>query len=102
MHQDAVTFGATMRDKIIVLSVSGHAGVDLNGVKLDSTSEVAQALEKMRIDSPDATVSIEADGSAHYEAIGKAIYGSHRAGFVGDRLRIVIDGKLLPSGNIQE
>jgi biopolymer transport protein ExbD len=102
MHQDAVTFGATMRDKIIVLSVSGRAGVDLNGVKLDSTSEVAQALEKMRIDNLDATVSIEADGSAHYEAIGKAIYGSHRAGFVGDRLRIVIDGKLLPSGNIQE
>jgi biopolymer transport protein ExbD len=75
MHQDAVTFGATMRDKIIVLSVSGHAGVDLNGVKLDSTSEIAQALEKMRIDSPDATVSIEADGSAHYEAIGLVLWG---------------------------
>jgi biopolymer transport protein ExbD len=91
-----------MPDETIVLSVSDHAGVDLNGVKLGSTTEVAQALEKIRIDNPDATVSIEADGSAHYEAIGKAIYGTHRAGFVGDRLRIVIDGKLLPSGNIQD
>ena len=91
-----------MPDESIVLSVSDHACVDLNGVKLGSTNEVAQALEKLRIDNPDATVSIEADGSAHYEAIGKAIYGSHRAGFVGDRLRIVIDGKLLPSGNIKD
>jgi biopolymer transport protein ExbD len=102
MHSNAVTFGAAMSDEIIVLSVCDQAFVDLNGVKLGSTSEVAQALEKLRIDNPGATVSIEADGSAHYEAIGKAIYGSHRAGFLGDRLRIVIDGKLLPSGNIQD
>jgi len=49
----------------------------------------------MIADNPCATVSIEAGDSTHYEAIGKAIYGSHRVGFSGERLRILIDGKLL-------
>jgi biopolymer transport protein ExbD len=84
-----------MSNEIIVLSISDNACVDLHGVKLRSTNEVAQALEKIRGKSPGATISIEADDSIHYEAIGKAIYGSHRAGFSGDRLRIVIEGKLL-------
>ena len=69
--------------------------MDLDGVKLCSTSEVAEALGKMNADNPGAIVSIEADDSIHYEAIGKAIYGSHRAGFAGERLRILVDGKLL-------
>jgi hypothetical protein len=63
--------------------------VDLNGIKLGSTAEVAQALEKIRSDNPDVTISIESDSSKYYEAIGKAIYGSHRAGFSGERLRIL-------------
>ncbi|MES2128976.1 MAG: hypothetical protein V4463_17040 [Pseudomonadota bacterium] len=63
-------------------------------MKLISTNEVAEALNKIQTDRPDLIVSIEADNSRYYEAIGKAIYGSHRAGFSGERLRILIEGKL--------
>ena len=82
-------------DKIIVLQISDNDGVDLNGVKLRSTSEVAEALEKMCPENSGVTVSIEASESIYYESIGKAIYGSHRAGFSGERLRILVDGKPL-------
>ena len=82
-------------NKIIVLRISENDSVDLVGLKLRSTNEVAEALQKMSADNPGATVSIEAGDSTHYEAIGKAIYGSHRVGFSGERLRILIDGKLL-------
>ncbi|GJJ00150.1 hypothetical protein RugamoR64_06880 [Duganella rhizosphaerae] len=82
-------------NEIIVLRISDNVCVDLNGVKLRSTNEVAEALEKKNSENPDAVISIEADDSIHYEAIGKAIYGSHRAGFAGERLRILVNGKLL-------
>ena len=82
-------------NQITVLGISDNVHVDVDGVKLCSTNEVAEALEKVMAENPGATVSIEADDSIHYEAIGKAIYGSHRAGFSGNRLRIVVDGKVL-------
>ena len=82
-------------DKIVILKISDNGGVDLNGTKLRSTSEVAQALGKMSAEDPGVTVSIEASDSIYYESIGKAIYGSHRAGFSGERLRILVDGKPL-------
>jgi biopolymer transport protein ExbD len=80
-------------EQLCVLRISDNDGVDWNGVKLCSTSAVAEALEKMGATNPGITVSIEASGSMNYEAIGKAIYGSHRAGFSGERLRILVDGK---------
>jgi biopolymer transport protein ExbD len=81
-------------EELCVLRISGDESVDLNGVKLCSTTEVAEALEKMDAANPKLTVSIEANGSISYEAMGKAIYGSHRAAFSGERLRILVDGKL--------
>ncbi|WP_332848065.1 hypothetical protein [Massilia sp. S19_KUP03_FR1] len=83
-----------MNEKI-VLRISDSVCVDLDGIKLQSTNDVAEALEKISAKHPTATVSIEADDSNHYEAIGKAIYGSHRAGFSGERLRILVDGQIL-------
>lgn len=80
---------------MLVLRISDNDYVDLNGVKLNSTSEVAEALEKISAGNPGVTVSIEASDSIHYKAIGKAIYGSHRAGIMGERLRILVDGKPL-------
>jgi hypothetical protein len=82
-------------DKIIVLRISDNNGVDLNGFKLHSTTEVAEALEKISAENPVMAVSVEATDSKWYESIGKAIYGSHRAGFSGERLRILVDGKPL-------
>lgn len=81
--------------EIIVLQISDNEAVYLNGVKLRSTSDVAEALEKMCPEKSGVTVSIEASDSIYYESIGKAIYGSHRAGFSGERLRILVDGKPL-------
>lgn len=81
--------------KIIVLQISDNDGVDWNGVKLRSTSDVAGALEKMCPEKSGVIVSIEASDSIYYESIGKAIYGSHLAGFSGERLRILINGKPL-------
>jgi biopolymer transport protein ExbD len=86
-------FGATIMDEMLVLRISGNDCVNLNGVALRSTREVAEALEKMSSTNPGLTVSIEASDSIYYEAIGKAIYASHRAGFSGERLRILVDGK---------
>jgi hypothetical protein len=68
-----MTPGARMSNETIVLSISDNVCVDLHGVKLRSTNEVAQALEKIRSESPGATMLIEADNSLYYEAIGKAI-----------------------------
>ena len=82
-------------DKIIVLRISDNDGVDLNGVRLHSTTEVAEALEKISAESPDMNVAVDATDSKWYEAIGNAIYGSQRAGFSGERFRILIDGKPL-------
>jgi biopolymer transport protein ExbD len=78
---------------MIVLRISGDDGVELNGVKLRSTNEVAEALEKIRSENSNVTVSVEASDPIYYESIGKAIYGSHRAGFSGERFRLLIDGK---------
>lgn len=94
MHR-SLNFGATILDKIIVLRISDNDSVDLNGVKLYSTTEVAEALEKMSTENSSVTISIEASDSKYYESIGKAIYGSGRAGFSGERLRILVDGKPL-------
>lgn len=80
-------------DQLIVLRISDNDGVDLNGVKLHSTTEVADALEKISSKNPDVAVSVDATDSKWYESIGKAIYGSHRAGFSGERFRVLIDGK---------
>ena len=82
-------------EKLVVLRISDNDGVDLNGFKLRSTNEVAEALEKIGAANLDMTVSIEATDSIWYESIGKAIYGSHRAGFSGERFRVLIDGKPL-------
>ena len=84
-------------EDLCVLRISGSENVDLNGVELRSTTDVAEALEKKGAANPELTVSIEASDSVSYDAIGKAIYGSHRAGFSGERLRILVDGKLLES-----
>ena len=82
-------------NEITVLRISDNVYVDLNGVKLSSTEEVAKALQQVVADNPHANLSIEADDSSQYEAIGKAIYGGLRAGFSGERVRILIDGKLV-------
>ncbi|MYM41432.1 ExbD/TolR family protein [Duganella qianjiadongensis] len=84
-------------DKMIILRISDNDGVELNGVTLRSTDEVAEALAKIRAENSDATVSIEASDSIYYQSIGKAIYGSHRAGFSGEQFRILVDGKPLES-----
>ena len=80
---------------IIVLRISDNDGVELNRVKLRSTNEVAEALEKIRAENSNVIVSIEASDSIYFESIGNAIYGSHRAGFVGERCRVLVDGKPL-------
>lgn len=80
-------------DKIVVLKISDNDGVDLNGVRLRTVTEVADALEKINAESPNTTVFVEASNASYYESIGKAIYGSHRAGFSGDRFRMFVDGK---------
>jgi len=82
-------------DKLIVLRISDNDCVELNGVKLHSTTEVAEALVNIAAGNPAMAVSVEATESKWYESIGKAIYGSHRAGFSGERFRILIDGKPL-------
>lgn len=80
---------------MVVLRIFDNDSVELNGVKLRSISEVAEVLEKISVESSAVTVSIDASDSIYYESIGKAIYGSHRAEFSGERLRILVDGKLL-------
>jgi len=80
---------------MLILRISDNDCVDLNGARLCSTSEISGALEKMSVGNPGLTVSIEATDSIYYEAIGKAIYGSQRAGFSGGRLRILIEDKPL-------
>ncbi|WP_070269582.1 biopolymer transporter ExbD [Duganella sp. HH101] len=82
-------------NEIIVLRISDDNNVLLDGMTLNSTNEVAEVLEKLRAKNPDATISIEADDPVHYEAIGKAIYGTQRAGFNVEHLRILVGGKLL-------
>lgn len=82
-------------DKMVVLRISDDDGVDLNGVKLHSTTEVAEALEKICTQNPGMTAAIDTTDSKCYESIGKAIYGSHRAGFSGERFRVLIDDKPL-------
>ena len=81
----------------IVLRIADSDGVELNGVKLHSASEVAQALENISSENPGMVVSVEASDAKWFESIGKAIYGSHRAGFSGERFRLLIDGESLQS-----
>lgn len=85
--------GSIDLDKIVVLRISDNDGVDVHGVKLRSTTEVAEALQKLCTAESDICVSVEASDSKWYESIGMAIYGSHRAGFSGKRFRILVDGK---------
>ena len=79
-------------DETLVLRISDNDCVDFNGAKLHSVNEIAKALKKVIAENPEIIVSIESTGSGHYESIGKAIYGSHRAGVVSERLHILNDG----------
>lgn len=76
-----------------MLRVAGNDGVDLNGARLHTQAEVAKALEKICAGNSNVTVSVEVTDSKAYESIGAAIYGSHRAGFSGDKFLLIIDGK---------
>lgn len=67
--------------EVVVLKISDALDVYLNEQKLGTAGEVAHALEALRSIHPDLIISIEADASGGYEAIGKAIYGSQRVGF---------------------
>lgn len=80
-------------DELLVLRISDNTCVDLNGEKLYSVTEVANSIKKVLAESPDVTISIESSGPRHYESIGKAIYGSVRAGVARKRIRILNDGK---------
>jgi len=80
---------------MIVLRISDNDGVDMNGVRLHSTTAVAEALEKISAERPDMIAAVDATDAEWYESIGKAVYGSHAAGFSGGRFRILIDGKPL-------
>lgn len=82
-------------NKIIVLRICDNESVLLDGMSLRSTTEVSDVLEKLIAENPDAIISIEADDSTHYEAIGKAIYGTQRAGFSAERLRVLVGGEIL-------
>ncbi len=79
----------------IVLKISDNAQVHLGDIVFSSTHELAEALTAIRRDRPDAAVSIEAATHGLYEAVGMAVFGSGRAGFSGECLRVVIDGKLV-------
>lgn len=82
-------------DEMLVLRISDNNCVNLNDARLYSTREIADALEKMSLGNPGMTVSIEASDPIYYVAIGKAIYGSQRAGFSGQRLHVLINDKPL-------
>ncbi|MFM2088730.1 MAG: hypothetical protein RLZZ237_3599 [Pseudomonadota bacterium] len=86
-----------MTNTIIILKISDNRHVYLNNVAFSTQNEIALALEKIYLNNPAASVSIEADKSEYYEAIGNAIYASHRAGFSGERLRVLAKGKLVVS-----
>lgn len=88
----------------LVLNIPGDGDIHvlLQGQRLETTSAVAQALEKILDNRPGLIVAIEAEESAHYEAIGMAIYGSTRAGFSGERLRVSVGGKPLLNGGDNE
>ena len=73
-----------MTNTIIILKISDNRHVYLNNVAFSTQNEIALALEKIYLNNPAASVSIEADKSEYYEAIGNAIYASHRAGFSGE------------------
>ncbi len=83
--------------EIFVLKIVDNISVRLGEVVLGSTDEVALALEEIHRLSPNAVISIEVENSTYYEAIGMAIYGGGRAGFSGERLRILVGGKLVIS-----
>jgi len=86
-------FTGAILDAMLVLKISDHDYVDLNGAQLHSVNEVAEALNTAIARNPDVTISIETNGFKNYEAIGKAIYGSCRAAISRQGLPILIDGK---------
>lgn len=77
-----------------MLRILDDDGVDLNGARLHTQAEVAEALHEICGENSSMIVSVEVSDSTSYESIGAAIYGSHRAGFSGERFRLSIDGKL--------
>ena len=82
-------------ENLVILRIVDNEGVDLDGVKLRSASEVTQALEKIAAEKADMIISVEATDSKWYESIGMAIYGSQRGGFLDGRFRVLIDGQPL-------
>lgn len=79
---------------LIQLLVSDDTCVRIAGEKLSTRDDVAQVLQGIREQNPQAIVSIESDSSQYYKAIGMAIYGAHFAGFSGENLCFSIDGKV--------
>ncbi len=80
----------------IVLKITDNAQVHMGELAFRSTHALAEALQAIRRDRPDAVVCIEADAQGLYEAVGMAVFGSARAGFSGERLRLVVGGE--PAG----
>lgn len=81
--------------KIVKVMVFDDAAVHIDGERLIERSEIMLTLNKILESTPDAIVSIEADDSENFRAIGKAIYGSHLVGFPKENIIVTVGGKII-------
>jgi biopolymer transport protein ExbD len=88
---------ARTMDQIVTLKIVDDLHVWIEGKELAHKTEIVAALRQIIANRPDVTLSIEAEKSGNYQALGKAIYASQSAGFGFDNVRIMVEGKIMPA-----
>jgi biopolymer transport protein ExbD len=74
-------------DNLIKADILGDGTVLIEGRKLVEREELAEALGSLLQRDPNFILVIAPMENAHYEAVGKVIYTSHRVGVPPENLR---------------
>ena len=82
-------------EKSVHVKICEATRVRIGHETFSTVTEVADVLRPLIANDPETIVSIDADKSEYYEAIGIAVYAAHRAGVAENALRFVVAGKLV-------
>ncbi len=73
--------------------IQDDVSVQIGGIAFQERSELIAAFHRVLADNPDAILSIEAERTSFFRAIGKAIYAAHFAGFSPQNIHVTAEGK---------
>lgn len=73
--------------------IEDDVSVQIGGIAIQERNQLIAAFQRELANNPDAILSIEAERTSFFRAIGKAIYAAHFAGFSPQNIRVTAEGQ---------